>query len=133
MPFESMYDPASADEPAQVGGFSPTPQFLKSDKQTMYQTFGDGAYFIGSPISSEQMVWATTNFQPTKVREDWRRFSPDDGREMIKGLQAAEWAHGPKQLVETATFATKYGQYLTCGTREGSGSSVMRHTQRPHI
>ncbi|KZO93962.1 FAD/NAD(P)-binding domain-containing protein [Calocera viscosa TUFC12733] len=95
----------------QIGGFSPTPDFFKSWKPTLYQAFGDGAHFMCVPFNSSQMVWTTTLPQPTEAREDWRRLSIDEAHEMIKGLQVAEWEHGPKELVQGATFVTKYGLY----------------------
>ncbi|KZT54767.1 FAD/NAD(P)-binding domain-containing protein [Calocera cornea HHB12733] len=95
----------------QIGGFSPTPEVLKSDKATMRQFFGDGAHFMGAPVSSDQMVWVTTIPQPTEAREDWRRLSLEEAHEMVKGLQAASWENGPKQLIAGATGVTKYGLY----------------------
>ncbi|KZT54776.1 FAD/NAD(P)-binding domain-containing protein [Calocera cornea HHB12733] len=101
----------------QIGGFSPTPLSLLSrtepSKSTAHQYFGNGAHFIGAPVSQAQMVWVATLPQPEEAREDWRRLTLSDpgATELLAGLEVATWDGGPKELVRGATFVTKYGLY----------------------
>ncbi|KAJ3847596.1 hypothetical protein EV368DRAFT_50891 [Lentinula lateritia] len=80
----------------QIGGFSPIPDSLRNEKPTEYQIYGDRAHFISMPINDKEMVWATTMPESQEAREDWRRQSPEETREMISQLPASSWENGPK-------------------------------------
>ncbi|KAJ3915164.1 hypothetical protein F5877DRAFT_70107 [Lentinula edodes] len=95
----------------QIGGFSPIPDSLRNEKPIGYQIYGDGAHFISMPINDKEMVWATTMPEPQEAREDWRRQSPEETREMISQLPASSWENGPKDVIKGTTFITKYGLY----------------------
>ncbi|EJU02892.1 FAD/NADP-binding domain-containing protein [Dacryopinax primogenitus] len=95
----------------QVGGFAPIPDAFKSAKSIFYQVFGEGAHFLASRVSDTQVAWATTIPQPTETQEDWRRMSLAETKEMVKHLQVSTWNHGPSELVNSATFVTRYGLY----------------------
>lgn len=95
----------------QVGGFAPAPERFRNGEPVAFQVFGDGAHFLCTRINDEQVVWATTMAQPAEAREDWRRRDPQETREMVRGLPAASWENGPKEVIEGTTFVTKYGLY----------------------
>jgi len=95
----------------QVDGISPIPEYYKSWKPTFFQSFGNGAHFLSSPISSTEIAWSTTLPQRTEAREDWRRMSLEETKEMVKILPVANWDYGVKDAVASATFVTKFGLY----------------------
>ncbi|KAJ3812865.1 FAD/NAD-P-binding domain-containing protein [Lentinula aff. lateritia] len=96
----------------QIGGFSPIPESLRNDsKPTGFQIYGDGAHFIGMPVSSTEMVWATTLPEPTGAKEDWQRRSPEETREMIRQLPVSRWEGGVEEVIRETTFITRYGLY----------------------
>ncbi|KAJ3902112.1 FAD/NAD-P-binding domain-containing protein [Lentinula edodes] len=96
----------------QIGGFSPTPESLRNDsKPTGFQIYGDGAHFIGMPVSDTEMVWATTLPSPNEAKEDWQRRSPDKTRDMINKLPVSRWENGVDEVIRGTTFITRYGLY----------------------
>ncbi|KAJ3911362.1 hypothetical protein F5877DRAFT_55412 [Lentinula edodes] len=123
----------------QIGGFSPTPESLCNDsKPTGFQIYGDGAHFIGMPVSNTKMVWATTLPSPNEAREDWQRQSPEETQDMINGLPVSRWENGVDEVIWGTTFITGYGLYdrLMLDTWH-KGRSVLvgdaAHPTSPHM
>ncbi|KZO93973.1 FAD/NAD(P)-binding domain-containing protein [Calocera viscosa TUFC12733] len=108
-----------AEEPAylglvQIGGFSPIPDIFRDWKGgKTYQVFGDGAHFLCTRVTDTQLAWATTVPEAEEAKEDWRRVSMTDpsGQALVQGLACADWENGPREVVASATFVTKYGLY----------------------
>ncbi|EJU02894.1 FAD/NADP-binding domain-containing protein [Dacryopinax primogenitus] len=96
---------------AQIGGISITPEILKSPVHMAHQYLGDGVHFVATPIGHEQMAWVATFPEPNEAREDWKRISIENAKELLDGLPVANWDNGPKDVLAHATFVTKYGLY----------------------
>ncbi|KZO93960.1 FAD/NAD(P)-binding domain-containing protein [Calocera viscosa TUFC12733] len=104
-------EPATYMGLVQVGGIGPIPEFFQPWKPTLYQSFGDGAHWLSTPINNTEMAWTATMPQPAEEREDWRRMSIEETKAMVKAVPVADWDYGVKDAVASATFVTKFGLY----------------------
>ncbi|EJU01988.1 FAD/NADP-binding domain-containing protein [Dacryopinax primogenitus] len=75
------------------------------------QIFGEGGHMFFVQTTDDHVCFGCTYPEPNDVKEDWRKATPEQVQEWLKGIPQTHWSGPPEEIFKHADRIVRFGMY----------------------